>query len=249
MRRFLLLSIGALTLIGCTQPSVVPVYEEPAASSSVAASVPSSAVSSMAQASSIFAAPTASSILLPLPFSPQAPYANWDAIHEEACEEMSLIMVQHALEGTGLTRDQAEIELQTMIAWEAQHGYGYDVTAAELAAIAKEYLGRPARVEENPSAERIREILREGHHVIAPMAGRELGNPYFSGDGPWYHMLVIRGYRTDWLGRGIFITNDPGTRRGEEYEYKEDVIMNALHDWTGVKERIAEGRKAIVVLE
>jgi hypothetical protein len=70
-----------------------------------------------------------------------------------------------------------------------------------------------------------------------------LGNPYFSGDGPPYHMLVLTGYK-----RGKFITNDPGTRRGEGYMYKEDVIMNAIHDWAGSKETIRDGEKAMMVV-
>mgnify|MGYP001612522819 CR=1 FL=1 len=33
-----------------------------------------------------------SAILLPVPFTPQAPTANWDQLHNEACEEASIIM-------------------------------------------------------------------------------------------------------------------------------------------------------------
>src|ERR1043166_5721644 len=32
------------------------------------------------------------SLLLPVPFTPQAPYANWDQLHNEACEEASSLM-------------------------------------------------------------------------------------------------------------------------------------------------------------
>jgi hypothetical protein len=35
------------------------------------------------------------SLLINVPFSPQAPFAVWNPLHEEACEEMALIMVHH----------------------------------------------------------------------------------------------------------------------------------------------------------
>ena len=77
-----------------------------------------------------------------------------------------------------------------------------------------------------------------------PVAGRELGNPYFSGGGPWYHMLVITGYDGN-----RFITNDPGTKRGEDYKYSADVLIEAIHDWTGSKDTITSGAKTAVVIE
>ena len=47
-----------------------------------------------------------------------------------------------------------------------------------------------------------------GVPVLLPAAGRLLRNPYFSGQGPLYHMLVVKGYTRD----GKIITDDPGTR-------------------------------------
>ena len=72
--------------------------------------------------------------------------------------------------------------------------------------------------------------------IIIPAAGRDLHNPFFSGAGPFYHMLVVIGYSDNG-----FITNDPGTKQGEQYWYSSDVLLNALHDWIGVKELIATG--------
>ncbi len=152
--------------------------------------------------------------------------------------------MHHFLEGTPLSLSNAETEVQAMIAWESANGYGYDVTAAELGEIAKSQYGYRARVLTNVTADMIRKELAAGHPVIMPAAGRTLGNPYFSGAGPWYHMLVIIGYND----KG-FITNDPGTRRGEKYFYATDVIMNAIHDWTGVKEEIETGGKTVLVVE
>jgi len=95
----------------------------------------------------------------------------------------------------------------------------------------------------------VKEELAEGNPVIIPAAGRDLGNPYFSGKGPWYHALVIIGFRRGWTGRRYFIVNDPGTKRGKSYEYNVETLLNAIHDWTGVKEEIRNGPKVMVVLE
>jgi hypothetical protein len=46
-----------------------------------------------------------------------------------------------------------------------------------------------------------------------------------------------------------FITNEPGTKRSENYWYSTDIFMNALHDWTGAKEEIATGAKTALVVE
>ncbi|MBI5155658.1 C39 family peptidase [Candidatus Peregrinibacteria bacterium] len=252
--------IGMLLLVGCTgQSQATPdgdassassaVLEEKTSHNALVTDVTSSAMSSVAAASSsAVSKETPSKFLLPVPFAGQAPFGVWDAVHKEACEEASLIMVHHFLEGTSVTPEQAEEEIQALVAWETKNGYGIDVNAEQEARIARDYYGYRARVETDPSAERLRELLIAGHPVIVPMAGRMLGNPYFTGDGPWYHMLVLRGYEKSWLG-DYFITNDPGTRRGEEYRYRETVVMDSMHDWVGVNERIAEGAKRIIVVE
>jgi hypothetical protein len=68
--------------------------------------------------------------------------------------------------------------------------------------------------------------------IIAPFAGRMLGNPFYSGEGPYYHMLVIKGYDEE-----NFITNDVGTRRGENFIYSYETVMQAIHDYreTGIE--------------
>lgn len=187
-------------------------------------------------------------MLLPVPFSPQAPFAEWDPLHEEACEEMSLILVMHYLRGErSISREQAEQELQELVAWETEQGYGYDVTVEELAEIARKRYGLYAETSDDVTEKTIKRSLAAGRPLIIPAAGRMLGNPYFSGEGPWYHMLVITGYREGLFGT-TFITNDVGTRRGEKYEYDADVLLNAIHDWTGVKEETAQGKKTMLTV-
>ncbi|MCR4311668.1 MAG: C39 family peptidase, partial [Candidatus Uhrbacteria bacterium] len=98
-----------------------------------------------------------------------------------------------------------------------------------------------AAVINNPTVAELKALIDAGKPVIIPAAGRELGNPFFSGEGPVYHMLVLRGYTED-----TFITNDPGTRHGKNYSYDINVFMDAIGDWEGHDP--ANGAKRVIVL-
>lgn len=192
-------------------------------------------------------APLPSTFRIDVPFTPQAPHADWDDPYQEACEEASLLMVHRFLQGEDegmIPPDDADRDLLALVRWEEHKGYGQDVTVTQLGQIARDYYGYTPMIEEIVTVERIKELVAAGYPVIVPVAGRGLGNPYFSGEGPWYHMLAITGY-----DRNEFITNDPGTRRGEGYKYAYDVLVAAMHDWTGVKEEIRSGTKKMMYLK
>jgi hypothetical protein len=79
------------------------------------------------------------------------------------------------------------------------------------------------------------------------MNGQKLGNPYFSGAGPERHMLLVRGYDPI---KKQFITNDPGTKRGENYRYSESTIMNSILVYpTGYHEPTDESLKGMIVVK
>lgn len=186
-----------------------------------------------------------SKMVIEVPFSPQAPHANWDAPYQEACEEMALIMGIYFLEGKELTPEIADREIQDLVKWETENGYPEDVTLEQLNQIGCEYYEACTNYVINQvTTEVIKEEIAKGNPVILPAAGRRLLNPYFSGDGPWYHMLIVTGY-----DRNEFITNDPGTKRGRGYKYKYDRLVNAIHDWTGVKEDIEKGQRKMMVIQ
>ena len=71
----------------------------------------------------------------------------------------------------------------------------------------------------------LKSYISSGLPVVTPTDGQLLGNPNFRGDGPEYHMLVITGYDDQ---KGIFITNDPGTKNGEKYTYKYQTLLDAI---------------------
>lgn len=194
------------------------------------------------------AKPTASTmgVNLAVPFTSQAPRADWSLPFQEACEEASLIMVNAYYTGAGtFTPDEAERQIKAMVAWEASRfGFYEDTTADEVVTIAKDYLGYAhTRAVDVTSIEDVKRQIDKGLPVVLPAAGRLLRNPYFSGQGPLYHMLVVKGYTKD----GKIITDDPGTRRGADYLYDPAVLWNAVHDWNGGD--VERGRKVMVVVE
>ena len=94
---------------------------------------------------------------------------------------------------------------------------------------------------DDPSVEDLKQELSQGHPIVAPFAGRQLGNPFYSGEGPLYHMMVIKGYDEE-----HFITNDVGTKRGESFIYPYQTIISAMHEWHD--EDINLGAKKVIVL-
>lgn len=187
--------------------------------------------------------PSPQGINLAVPFTSQAPHGVWDAVHEETCEEAAVLMVDAFFDGRVLTPDSVEAELLALVDWQKQRfGYFEDTTAAEVAIIAREYYGyADVEVRYDITVADIEAVVRSNLPVIVPLDGRTIGNPFFSGEGPDYHMLVIRGLTKD----GKFITNDPGTRRGEAYVYDAQVLWEAIYDWNGGS---GPRRKAIIVM-
>lgn len=183
---------------------------------------------------------------LAVPFTAQAPNSVWDALHEDACEEASIYMVHEYFAGVGdvkINPAVADPVLIDMVTYAAEElGHGLSITAAQtLELIETYYPTYEAEIIEQPSVEDLKQFLADGYPVIVPAAGRELGNPNFTGEGPLYHMLVLRGYDAT-----HFITNDPGTRLGQNYTYTIDVIMDAMGDWNNGDP--SNGAKRVIIV-
>jgi hypothetical protein len=164
----------------------------------------------------------------PVPFVPQAPFAVWDDLHNEACEEAAMIIVNSWFKDEDLNAHLMEQAILNLVKWEQENGYTIDVTADETVKILNDYFKLKAEAVAEVTIKRIKQEILAGQLIIIPAAGRLLGNPYYRRPGPLYHMLVIRGYDES---RGEFITNDPGTKRGEGFRYKYQTLINAIHDW------------------
>jgi hypothetical protein len=182
---------------------------------------------------------------LAVPFTSQAPFGNWDALHEDTCEEASVYMVTQFYDGNKaevLDPTKTDEYLKDIVAKEEAKNIGPSAFSQEIVDLLKSDYGETAKIIENPSVEDIKALIAKGYPVIVPAAGRELGNPFFTGEGPLYHMFVIRGYTRD-----SFITNDPGTRNGKNYTYKTEVVMNAMGDWNSGDP--TNGPKRVIIIE
>ena len=172
---------------------------------------------------------------LAVPFQSQAPTSDWGMPYQEACEEASLIMADAFFNKRSLTVGEMDERIKILVDWETKKfGYYEDTTAAEVVLIAKEYFGLDAVLDYDVSVDSIKKYLSQNKLVLVPAAGKVLPNPNFKNGGPLYHMLVIRGYTQD-----KFITNDPGTRKGEEFVYKYNDLLNAIHDWPAAAKAMA----------
>ncbi len=185
-------------------------------------------------------------VRLNVPFTSQAPHQNWNPPYNEACEEASLVMVEHYLRGQALTSQAADPAIQYLVNKETEKGWGIDISALQTGMLAKDLFNRNYKIYRGPTVtkDNIKLLLSSGYPVIVPVAGRELNNPNFRGDGPPYHMIVLTGYDRD-----NFYAHDPGTQFGGHYSYPQQTILNAIHEWTGSKSTIKQGEKAILVLQ
>ncbi|MFH1426318.1 MAG: C39 family peptidase [Candidatus Kerfeldbacteria bacterium] len=184
-------------------------------------------------------------LLLSVPFQPQAPFADWNAPYNEACEEAILVMLEYYYQGRPLSAEDAKEKIDQLVYWQnTNYGY-YEDTGVELTGrMFKSNYGRSYRTSTNVSVSSIIGELEKGHPVIIPVSGRDLGNPHFKGAGPIYHMILIIGY-----DNGVFITHDPGTRYGAFYRYDATRLVAAIHDLTNPESDIRNGQPKYLVIE
>lgn len=195
-------------------------------------------------ANAVVAVPLPESVNLDIPFVSQAPHGNWDLPYQETCEEAAIIMTHRFLAGEDITPDSMDEDILKLVEWENKRfGYYKDTTAEEIAIMLREYFKRTdIEVIYNFTIEDIKREVADGHPVVLPAAGRLLPNPNFKQPGPIYHALVVKGYT-----REKIITNDPGTRRGADFLYYPEDLMNAIHDWD--PDNILNGKKVMIVVK
>ncbi|MBU2025712.1 MAG: C39 family peptidase [Patescibacteria group bacterium] len=187
-------------------------------------------------------------ILNPAPFVPQAPFANWDQLHEEACEEAVIITAHYYLrDQKNISKQKAEEEILKMIQYQEKNFNGHhDLDAEHIVKLAREFYNDQYQIKKEFTQNDIKKYLARKTIIIVPAAGRVLENPNFKQPGPLYHALVIIGYDEK---KQQFITNDPGTRKGSEFRYSYKNLMQSIHDFPGKKEQILQGEKIIILVE
>ena len=192
------------------------------------------------------------SVLLDVPFTSQAPFGEWsDPRHQDGCEEAAALMaVRWAGNSLSLSKREAKDQILKIWEWEVEtYGGARDTSAQDTAdrIIGRYFWYKAYSVREIESGDEIARELMKGNIVITPMNGRLLGNPNFTAPGPERHMVLVRGYdaKTD-----EFVTNDPGTRKGELYRYPTGVFFRAIRDYpTGDHIPITSVEKRMIVVE
>lgn len=190
-------------------------------------------------------------IIKNVPFTLQAPLAEWDdPRQQDGCEEASALMAVYWAQNKTLTPQSAREQILKISDFQEKNYGTYIDTFATATAerIIRGYFSYDkVEVFENIKIDQIIEALEAGHLVIVPTDGQKLKNPFYTAPGPERHNLVIKGfdYRMD-----EFITNDPGTRRGENYRYNKNILFEAIRDYpTGDHKPIKENIKTMIVVK
>lgn len=194
--------------------------------------------------------PTAGKILHNVPFTSQAPFGDWnDQRQEDGCEEASVLMAVKWARNETLTNTEALQKITGASDYILNKYHEYrDVSPTDtLNWLIKDYFNyQKAAIINNITMDQLIAEISKGNVIIAPMNGQILHNPYYVPPGPPNHMLVIRGYDPV---KKTFITNDPGTRRGELYEYDAKILYESIRAYpTGSHELIQKIEKNVIVV-
>jgi hypothetical protein len=163
-----------------------------------------------------------------VPFTVQAPLGHWsDMRFQDGCEEASVAMAFKWTQNKTFTSStDAEEEILKIVKFEEKTFGHYIDSSADVGKILSQFYGyENHRVVENFTSDDMKKELSTGNILLVPAYGRALKNPNFKAPGPVAHMLVVVGWDSK---TGEFITNDPGTRRGEGYRYDEKLLFDAI---------------------
>lgn len=172
-----------------------------------------------------------------VPFTSQAPLGDWsDLRNQNGCEEASVAMAMRWVKDkTFSSPSDAQQEIFDIAKFEEKaFGTFVDATVADVGKILTELYGfKNFAIKEDIVLDDLKNELEKGSIILVPAYGRALKNPYYTQPGPITHMLVLVGYDQE---TKEFITNDPGTKRGNGYRYNEKVLFDAVWAYPGGQE-------------
>lgn len=185
------------------------------------------------------------SVILQVPFSPQAPTDKWD--RNEDCEETSIVMANAFLTGTTQNKLDSGAALEAignLKKWENGNlGYNADTGADSTTRMAEGAFGLKVKQIRDFTKEDLKRELSNNLPILLPIDARVLNNPKYANSGPQYHMILIRGYKND-----TFIINDPGTNSGNGNEYNFETLLKAASDWNQTTQSMDPNRKTALVV-
>ncbi len=174
-----------------------------------------------------------SSVNLAVPFSPQVPDNQWIKPWNNACEEVSVVMVREYYAGKDkITKDDAKKSMNSLFKIEDKiFGSNADTDAYRTNKLINEYTDFGAKIVDNPTLEQIKDELKAGRPVITFHHGKDLpnNNHRWRAGGSYYHVMVLTGFDDE---KQEFFVNDGGDYyTGLDYRYTYDIILNTLHDF------------------
>ncbi|MGH7760162.1 MAG: C39 family peptidase [Candidatus Dormibacteraceae bacterium] len=194
-------------------------------------------------------APLPANVLLPVPYTDQAPLGDW-AAKQHTCEEASLVMVDRYLggdhSGSQIDPRTANAAINRITPWKP----ATDLTAEQVGAVATQYLGWSHEVLP-ASRQNMEQQLALGRPLIVGVRTHGLGNSNYPGYTTHYeqpgwsvsHYLVVTGYDQ----AGSFMLNDPGITRGHGYAITYDQLMHAIDDLDQAYPSLNSGRVFLVL--
>jgi hypothetical protein len=188
-------------------------------------------------------------VILPVPFTSQAPLNNW-ADRQHTCEEASLVMVDRYLRGDhagGLIDPRtADNAINQVTTWKP----ALDLTSQQVGEVAKKNMGWNYKLLPSDRLN-MKQQLALGRPLIIGVRTHGLGNPNYPGyrnhfeEPAWSvsHFIVVIGYEaTD-----HYILNDPGLTRGASYHITYDQLMHAIDDHDQAYPSLNSGRVFLVL--
>ncbi len=167
-------------------------------------------------------------LTLAVPFTVQDLTGKWD--RNEDCEEASITMANAYLNGNKdnkLPPAVAQEYINSLKRWEeANLGYNADTGAYATSRMAEGTFGIKVKQIKNYTETDLKKELIKNHVILLPINARLLGNPTYTESGPFYHMIVVRGFNGS-----DFIVNDPGTEQGNGMVYSFETLKRAAADW------------------
>lgn len=158
----------------------------------------------------------AQEVILSVPFSPQAPDAHWVEPWENACEETSIVMIHAYYTGQTLNKNTAKVNILSVLRNKNKNeGKSKDESPEKVVNMMNRTGQWSAHVEKSFDVEKIKKEINEKRPVLVPFDATKVNNPNFQSNIV-YHMVVVIGYDDE---KQIFLVHDPGTSRGEKFQY------------------------------
>lgn len=184
-------------------------------------------------------------LILAVPFTVQDLTGKWD--RNEDCEEASITMANAFLNGNKddkLPPPVAQEYINSLRRWEETNlGYNADTGAYATSRMAEGAFGITVRQIKDYTETDLKKELVKNNVILLPINARLLGNPTYVESGPFYHMIVVRGYNGS-----DFIVNDPGTEQGNGMVYSFETLKRSAADWNNSAQTMDSTIKIALIL-